>query len=167
MAFTVPNMRLIAQDLNNACWYASAQMVIQWRRRSRQMSELGIMDPSEVPAAVAAHRANNGLLWSKMQLFAKLIGLKPLPLMSPTEGQLESWFQQYGPLWTDGVPVDANGRPAGTGHVVVLAGITRKGGQSKLLVYDPWPPNQGNVSWRPLSHLAGILSDGSVCRDYG
>lgn len=125
------------------------------------MSETGILDPSEVPAAAAVHRANNILLWASMRKYAQMVGLEPLPLVSPTPELLERWLRQYGPLWTDGVPVGPNGQPMGSGHVVVIAGIREKDSGHEILVYDPWPPNRGDRRWRPYSHLQGILSDGA------
>ena len=161
MSYTVPNMVLIPQDQTNACWYASTQMVIQWRRERTQSCESGLLDPSEVPAAVAVYKANNGIAWAVMQRYAKMIGLVSLPLQSPMPELVESWLATYGPIWTDGVPVDATGQPAGTGHVVVLSGIRTENNKTELRIHDPWPPNVGNVSWRPYEHLGGILSDGA------
>lgn len=157
MSYTIPNVQLIPQDQNNACWYAATQMLIQWRRNNRQMTEMDLRDPSEVPAAVQAYKANNGLAWAQMRRYAQMIGLKPLPLMTPSENGLSQWLMHYGPLWCDGVPVDRNGNVVGTGHVVVISGIRR----NQIRIHDPWPPNIGDVSWRPLIHLGGILSDGN------
>ncbi|HZT31386.1 MAG TPA: papain-like cysteine protease family protein [Bryobacteraceae bacterium] len=160
-SYTVPNVNLIPQDNNNACWYASAMMVVNWRRNAEQQSRMDLLSPSEVPQIEAVHRANNGLLWAEMRRFAAQLGLTPLPLMTPTPETLVTWLRTYGPIWTDGVPVDSNGTIVGTGHVVVLAGIRPASGGSEhfeLLIYDPWPPNQGDVRWRPASHLAIIES---------
>ena len=159
--YIVQNMTLIPQDQTNACWFAATQMVVQWRRNKTQSTEMGLRDPSEVPAAVTAHRANNGLLWASMRRYAQMIGLKPLPLVSPSPELIASWLQWYGPIWTDGVPVDAVGNISGTGHVVVISGIRNRYSSTEIQIHDPWPPNRGNVSWRPISHLAGILSDGA------
>lgn len=159
--YQVPQMRLVPQDRNNACWYAATQMVVRWRRNRKRMTERFLADPSEIPAAVAAHVANNGLPWSKMRLYASMIGLVPAPLMTPSTELLDTWLRSYGPLWTDGVPVDRNGRVVGSGHVVVIAGIKGSGAAAQILIYDPWPPGVGNVSWRPISHFVGILSDGA------
>lgn len=160
--YTVPNMRLIPQDRTNACWYAATQMVVQWRREAMRVTEGGLRDPSQVPNAVQVHKANNGLLWAQMRQYAQQIGLVPLPLMSPMPQQLEQWMRAHGPLWCDGVPVDANGNPAGAGHVVVVSGIRGGGDGAEVRIHDPWPPNVGNVSWRPIDHLTlGILSAGT------
>ena len=156
----VPNMQMIPQDQSNACWFAAAQMVVQWRRSTARQTETGLLDPEEVPAAVAVHRANDVLAWSSMRKFAQLVGLTPLPLVTPRAETLLNWLQVYGPIWTDGVPIDAHGNPVGTGHVVVLSGIRIWQNRSEIRIHDPWPPTVGDVSWRPISHLAAILSDG-------
>jgi hypothetical protein len=157
--YQVPNMVLIPQDNNNACWYASAQMVVSWRRNSDAMSSESLRGPGQVPTFAAEHAANNGLQWAQMRTFARQLGLHELPLMSPSAETLQDWLIRFGPLWTDGVPVNAAGAVVGTGHVVVLAGIragTFTGESYDLKIYDPWPPNVGNVRWRPGSHLALI-----------
>ncbi len=161
--YAVQGMQLMPQDRTNACWYASALMVLQWRRRGEMMSHSarGLIDPSAYPAIDATYRANNGLQWSAMKRLARRLGLREMPLMTPTTGELERWFRSYGPVWTDGVPVNAAGQPVGTGHVVVLAGIrpsTRRGESYELKIYDPWPPNVGDVRWRPASHLSAITA---------
>ncbi len=157
--YQVPNMVLIPQDNNNACWYASAQMVVEWRRHTDAATSPGLRGPGQVPTFAAEHAANNGLQWAQMRQFAQQLGLRPLPLMTPDQTTLQQWLTRYGPIWTDGVPVNATGAVVGTGHVVVLAGIrpgTTAGEHIDLLIYDPWPPNVGNVRWRPGSHLATI-----------
>lgn len=159
--YLVPNMVLIPQDNNNACWYASAQMVIQWRRNANAISSPGLRGPGEVPQWAAVHAANNGLQWAVMRQFAQQLGLRPLPLMTPSAETLQEWLIRYGPIWTDGVPVNAAGVIVGTGHVVVLAGIRASSTSDEhydLMIYDPWPPNVGNSRWRPGSHLSLISS---------
>ena len=160
--YHVPNMVLIPQDNNNACWYASARMVVEWRRNADQLSSSRLRSPEQVPQFAAVHAANDGLQWAQMREFARQLGLRPLPLVSPSSDLLQRWFMWYGPVWTDGVPVDATGAIVGRGHVVVLAGVrtTTSGGENfQILVYDPWPPNVGDVRWRPASHLS-IISSG-------
>lgn len=156
-------MQLIPQDQTNACWYASTLMVLEWNRRGEMMSHTAesLIDPGAHTGIDATHRANNGLLWAQMRRFAQEMGLRELPLMTPTPQELERWFRTYGPVWTDGVPVDRNGNVVGTGHVVVLAGIrpaTGAGEHYEIKIYDPWPPNVGDVRWRPASHLSLITS---------
>jgi len=43
-----PNMVLITQDKAMSCWYASGQMLIQWRRRTSRMTEMAHPEPSQV-----------------------------------------------------------------------------------------------------------------------
>jgi hypothetical protein len=161
--YEVPEMQLIPQDSTNACWYASTLMVLQWGRRGERMSHTAgsLISPTAHAGIDATHRANNGLRWVEMKRFALEMGLRELPLATPTPEEMERWFRTYGPVWTDGVPVNAAGSAVGTGHVVVLAGIrtTTTGGEHyQILVYDPWPPNVGDVRWRPGSHLSAITS---------
>ena len=59
------NVPLISQDQSLACWYACAQMLIQWRRESRRMTEAGMRDPSEVRSTAAIHRANHGVSYAE------------------------------------------------------------------------------------------------------
>ena len=161
--YTVPDMNLIPQDQSNACWYASARMVVEWKRSTERMTRPDLLAPGEEPILAAIHKANNGLQWAQMRTFAQQLGLRPLPLGTPTPKTLENWLRTYGPIWTDGVPVNAAGVVVGHGHVVVLAGIRPASVPSEnyeLLIYDPWPPgiHGGNVRWRPGSHLAIIES---------
>lgn len=161
--YEVSGMQLMPQDQTNACWYASALMVLQWSRRSELMSHsaTSLINPATHPVIDATYRANNVLLWTAMKQTAIKLGLRELPLMTPSAATLEQWYRSYGPIWTDGVPVDRNGNAVGTGHVVVLAGIrssTRAGESYELKIYDPWPPNVGAVSWRPASHLSTIIA---------
>ena len=63
MVYEVPNLQLIAQDKSMACWYASAQMVIQWRRSRTLQCEVKHPDPSEVPAYMRMYVNNDGIPW--------------------------------------------------------------------------------------------------------
>jgi len=136
MAYTVPGMALIPQTMGMSCWYASAQMVIQWRRNRFQMCEEGIVDPSEDSELSKVKDSDSGISDKYIVELAKRCGLRAIPPMSPTEGALEGWLQQYGPLWVNGKT-----------HIVVIAGI-RSG---EVLVYDPAPVDKGQVDWRSLS----------------
>lgn len=149
MAYIVPHMKLIPQNKNMSCWYASAQMLIQWRRDQMQASEASYEDPSEDPLCAAMRDRDKGLLDSQIIAMAKQLGLKEVPPMSPTPEAIERWLKSYGPLWVNGKK-----------HIVVIAGIK---GQDQVLVYDPWPPHVGKVDWRSLSKwYAGGSSASSV-----
>jgi len=150
MPYNVPDMTLIPQTKTMACWYASAQMLIQWRRNEMQMTEVGIIDPSEDKVLAKMRDRDHGISNTALIHMAKKLGLLPIPPMSPTPAALESWLMTYGPLWVNGKT-----------HIVVIAGI-RPG---DVLVYDPSPINTGTIEWRSL---AGWYVGGAVdSRDTG
>ena len=150
MAYTVPGMTLIPQSKTMSCWYASAQMVIQWRRNQLQMCEIGILDPAEDRLIANMRDHDHGISNSALIHMARKLGLRAVPPMSPSEQTLELWLMTYGPLWVNGKT-----------HIVVIAGI-RPG---EVLVYDPSPVNIGSIGWRSL---AGWYVGGSVdSRDTG
>jgi hypothetical protein len=158
MRYEVPNLRLIPQDQTLSCWYASAQMLIEWRRNARRMTEANLPDPSELPQYIRMHTNNDAIPWATIRQFARDLGLVPLPLMSPTPDTVLGWLRQYGPIWADGMKyVTANGVTQSYGHVVVIGGISTNPDQ--ILVLDP--EHGGSRTWEPLSHLATILSDGA------
>jgi len=57
-----------------ACWYASAQMLIRWRRNRTQSTEMAFSDPSEYLEAIKLYMANNDLQWNcgRIRCFACL-----------------------------------------------------------------------------------------------
>ncbi len=136
MSYTVAGMKLIPQTMKMSCWYASAEMLIEWRRNKTLMCEKDIVDPAYDDPSVKLCKANDGILNSQILDLAKRLGLKPVPPISPTEATLESWLKLYGPLWVNGKK-----------HIVVIAGIKPK----EVLVYDPAPINTGRIEWRSLS----------------
>ncbi len=159
MGYVVPNLSLIAQDNANACWYACALMLRNWRQATQALSAPG---PSDFSYFANLHNTKSPVPWAQIRLLAQSMGLTVAPLMTPTEAQLEAWLRREGPLWLDGVPVsDDTGAPTGTGHVVVIGGIRRQNGEPQILIFNPWPPNVGNVGWFPITWLTGILSDGA------
>lgn len=136
MYYVVGGMALIPQTKRMACWYASAQMLIQWRRNKTQQSESGIVDPSEDEECAKLRDKDAGITNAQILGMARRLGLRTVPPMSPTEDALESWLKLYGPLWTNGKT-----------HIVAIAGIK----PGNLLVYDPAPVNQGSIGWRSIS----------------
>jgi hypothetical protein len=140
--YIVPNVPLIPQTQNMACWYASAQMVIQWRREKTQSSEMGIVDPSEDPPSVVLFRANNGLKDSQIVPLAKALGLELIPPVCPTPEILKSWLSSYGPLWTNG-----------SVHITVITGIDLSAG--RLFIHNPAPVGIGRREWKGLDWLSG------------
>jgi hypothetical protein len=136
--YVVPGVPLIPQQKSMACWYASAQMLIQWKRAQTLSTRSGHPDPSEVPYAVKREATNQGIPYSHALKLARMLGL--LPIM-PTSVSLEG-FQRlllaHGPLWTHGQR-----------HIVVIAGVNQE--SKELFVHDPLPPAFGNKSWRSLA----------------
>jgi hypothetical protein len=164
--YRVPNMRLVPQDLNNACWWASAVMLLMWKNRFRDPFRMD--HPAYHNRLLQTHRANNGLRASQMADLARQLGLRSIPPLrhAPTMVELEALLRRYGPLWADGMALNStggfNGAP-GTGHVVVIAGV-RATPRDEVLIYDPWPPPAatapgtranagGRIYWRPASFL--------------
>jgi len=129
-------MKLIPQTMQMSCWYASAQMLIHWRREHVLQSEMGTVDPSEDPMLRHWKAIDQGISDAQVVTLARHLGLRLVPPLSPSPGALETWLKQYGPLWTNG-----------STHITVLAGIQGL----NVLVYDPAPVNIGGTGWRSLS----------------
>jgi len=98
--YEVPDMQLIPQDGSNACWYASALMVLQWSRRGERMSLPGasLINPAAHPSIDSTHQVNDGLHWAQMRSFARQLGLREMPLATPSPQEFERWFREYGPV---------------------------------------------------------------------
>ncbi|GAB4406272.1 MAG: hypothetical protein OHK0021_17900 [Bryobacter sp.] len=135
--YEVPGMTLIPQKLNMSCWYASAQMLIQWRQDQAQASLAWLVPPDLDAQCVALRDANGGIVNNQILALAKRIGLKAVPPISPSVETIESWLRSYGPLWVNG-----------KSHIVVIAGI--KTATREVKVYDPAPVNVGRINWRSL-----------------
>src|SRR3972149_11367607 len=103
MGYRIEGVPLIAQTKTMACWYATAQMVVQWRRGRCQATYIDQPDPSEVPWAVQAEVANNGLTLAQMTYYAQLLGMRAVPPLCPTLGAVETCLRSYGPLWAAGL----------------------------------------------------------------
>lgn len=151
--FVVPNVPLIPQDKGMACWYASTQMLVQWRRDKTQSSEMSVPDPSEISSAVDIYKANNGLQFADFIRYAKSMGLTAVPGQSPTLDQVWRWLNNYGPIWAAGYKVT----PTNTyGHVFVIVGVADK----QLYIHDPEPKNIGGKRWVTEDWLTSLLDVG-------
>lgn len=150
MAYIVQNMTLIPQQLNMSCWYASAQMLIQWKMDQRQQSFRDLIPPEMDAQCVKVRDDNNGIQNPAIVKMAQRLGLEAIPPMTPTPDLMENWLRQYGPLWVNGKT-----------HIVVIAGIMYFPGPGYyLLVYDPSPVNVGKIEWRSMTgwYLSGSSS---------
>lgn len=149
MAYIVQGMTLIPQKLSDSCWYASAQMLINWKQEQRQQSIATLVPPELDAECVKIRDDNKGILNPQILKMAKRIGLKGVPPMSPTPDAIQDWLKMYGPLWVNGIS-----------HIVVIAGIMNFPSFGYyLLIYDPSPVNVGNISWRSLSWYVGSNVD--------
>lgn len=129
----VPNMKLIPQSKTNSCWYASTQMVVQWKNRMGRFCL--VPSPSQVPSIHMWEVRNQKITNPQVIWLAKSLGLKTVSPASMTLAGIEEMLRNYSPLWTNGVS-----------HIVVIAGANRARGQ--VLVYDPWPVGHGSKQWR-------------------
>lgn len=137
--YIVPNMELVVQNKNMSCWYASGQMLIEWRRRTKRMTEMAHPSPSQVARWKSCYIANRGIGNQDILKYAKDIGLKAIAPMSPKPKSIYKWLKQYGPLWVNG-----------KFHITVIAGIRQKNNKIEILVYDPAKPSHVNGEWRSL-----------------
>ena len=139
--YVVPGMRLIPQDKTMSCWFASAQMIIEWRRWSGKGGlALFRADPSQIAEWKKLYTDNAGMSNSKILAFARDLSLGTIPPMSPSVGALKGWLMRYGPLWVNGVR-----------HITVIAGIRDWMGEVQVLVFDPARPQNTSGDWRSLS----------------
>lgn len=136
--YIVPYVPLIPQSRSMACWYAAAQMVIQWKRELNLATLADHPDPSQVDELTRLYDANGGLPYSHVPRLAALLGLRAIAPLCVSAEQIETWLRLYGPLWTHGAQ-----------HIVVIAGASGRG--DKIFVHDPWPPNVGRKEWRSYS----------------
>jgi hypothetical protein len=149
MAYIVEGMKLIPQELNMSCWYASAQMLIKWREEKDQKSYARLISPEFDEECSRMRDNNNGIANPQIIKMAERIGLEHVPPVSPSTAWIEAWLKSYGPLWVNGKT-----------HIVVIAGITYvQGCGDMLLVYDPSPVSVGRIEWRPLGWYIGNAVD--------
>ncbi len=151
--YEVPNVTLIPQKLNMSCWYASAQMLIQWRQDQAQQSLGWLVPPNLDAECVKIRDGNAGIQNPQIVPMAKRLGLRAVPPMSPSLDALEGWLRNYGPLWVNGKT-----------HIVVIAGINTQ--TMMVKVYDPGPVNVGKIEWRSLVTWYAFGTDVST-RDTG
>lgn len=137
--YTVPGFVHIAQDKTMSCWFASAQMLIQWKRKRTRMTDRRHPDPSETVKWSKLYTDNTGITNGKIREFAKDMGFDYVPPMSPTPEAILGWLRLYGPLWVNGVK-----------HITVIAGIRGPRENTDVLVLDPGNTFEASGSWRNL-----------------
>lgn len=134
--YVIPKMTHIKQTKSMACWYASAQMLVQWKRNTTQTTSSNLLDPSEDIASRKIWEVNSGITNPEILKFARRLGLREIPPMTPSAGAIKNWLCNYGPLWVNGIS-----------HIVVIAGVRNTGNDAEVLVYDP----AFSIEWRSLS----------------
>ena len=133
--YEVPGMKLMVQDKDMACWFASAMMVVNWQETRGGGSMCVGLDQT----TLNIYKANHGLTNDQIIPLAKRLGLVPVPPLSPTIEALLNWLHHYGPLWTNGKR-----------HIVVIGGLRGDSQHGyEVKVYDPWPGI--GVTWRTLA----------------
>ena len=137
--YTVPSPLHIAQDQTMSCWFASAQMLIQWKRKRTNMTDSRHPDPSESPKWSRLYADNTGITNAKIREFARDMGFAMVPPMSPTPEAILGWLRVFGPLWVNGVK-----------HITVIAGIRGPRNNTEVLVLDPGRKAEFTGSWRNL-----------------
>ena len=137
--YTVPAYVHIAQDKTMSCWFASAQMLIEWQRRRTQTTDARHPGPEESPKWSKLYSDNTGITNDRIRDFARDMGFQYVPPMSPTPEAILSWLRFHGPLWVNGVA-----------HITVIAGIRGPREDTDVLVLDPGRPLEKGGSWRTL-----------------
>ena len=147
--YRVPGLRLIVQHKDMACWYASARMVIQWKRKRLRVELPDHPDPSQVKEVANWEVNNAGITNPQVIRLAQMLGLRSLPPQCPTPALILDLLKKYGPLWTNGKR-----------HIVVIGGVDEVTGD--LLIYDPWPPGLGKIEWRKFRWYVGDTAPDSM-----
>lgn len=149
--YEVPDMKLIAQDKDMSCWYASGQMLIAWRQRRTQQCEMDHPDPSLVQKWSKLYDDNPGISNGQIADFARDLGLTMLPPVTPSPAYMRDLLMKYGPLWING-----------KSHITVIAGIRPAGSGYEVLVFDPGKPELPNGAWREFYAQYGLTPHTSL-----
>jgi hypothetical protein len=149
--YVVPNMKLILQDKDMSCWYASGQMLIQWRWRTVRACEAPHPDPSLVKKWSSLYDDNHGLANWQIADFAHDLGLTMLPPATPSPGYVRDLLVKHGPLWING-----------KSHITVIAGIRAAGHGYEVLVFDPAKPSSPHGTWNDFYQQYGLTPHTSL-----
>jgi surface antigen len=124
------NTKVIRQDKNMSCWYASAQMVLAYRGVTNM-----IVQTSSNIGTLARYFKNDGVFANEFTTFASEVGLSwrkgsdVLPVTSAI-GWAKT-LRVLGPLW---VPIMVTEGKHTYGHIVVVRGVRSDG---TLWINDP------------------------------
>ncbi len=143
--YVVPDMKFVAQDQSNSCWYASAQMLIQWRDNSTHSSSMDHPDPATVDTWAKLYAKNSVIQNAELKQFAADLGLEMLGPATPTPEYLRDLLRDHGPVWVNGKT-----------HITVIGGIRRSAtGGIEVLVFNPANPAETNGAWHDFDQQYG------------
>jgi ABC-type bacteriocin/lantibiotic exporter with double-glycine peptidase domain len=121
---------LVPQHHDMTCWAASMAMVVNARDGSS-------LTDDDVVAQTSSD--DNGKTWDEAAGLASVFNLVQVGPACWTPDGWADVLNAHGAIWTP--------EPGNQYHIVVVAGIQGDGTPegSAFLIYDPWPPNGGNV----------------------
>ncbi len=150
--YVVPDMQLVPQDKTMACWYASAQMLIQWRDNSTHSSSMDHPDPATVDTWAKLYAKNTGITDAELAQFAADLGLEMVGAVTPTPEYLRDLLKAHGPVWVNGKT-----------HITVIGGIRRSAtGTIEVLVFNPAKPAEIHGAWHDFYEQYGTTPNTSL-----
>ena len=123
------NVKLIPQDKSRACWYACAQMLLNWRWEQR--GKPPAHDPTKTIQARTRHLFNRGLPPKQTIEFVSDMGFRAVPQMPPLPAPLAEALRKYGPIMMIANEID---------HARVITGVS----VTHVSLNDPAPVNVGS-----------------------
>jgi len=117
-------------------------MLISWRSRHEQQTEITHPDPSLVRKWSKLYDDNPGISNKQIADFADDLGLKMLEPITPTPIYIRDVLRRHGPLWV-------NGRS----HITVIAGIRTSFRGCEVLVFDPAKPELIHGEWKTFEDV--------------
>jgi hypothetical protein len=151
MVYVVPDMKLIPQDKTMSCWFASGQMLIQWKWSRHAACLVGHPDPALVKRWGKVYDDNSGITNEQISRFADDLGLEMMGAMTPSPEYLKDILIDYGPVWVNG-----------NSHITVIAGIRSKGSGYDVLVFDPARPALKHGMWHDFYKHYGLQGHTSL-----
>ncbi len=149
--YVVPDMQLVAQDRTMSCWYASAQMLITWRQRKTQSSEIRHPDPATVDKWNLKCAGNKGIQNSDIPSFASDMGFEMVGAVTPSPELIQDLMRRHGPLWVNGKT-----------HITVIAGIRKTATAVDVLVFDPAIAALRSGAWIDFFTAYGLTAHTSL-----
>jgi hypothetical protein len=149
--YVVPNMKLIPQDKTMSCWFASGQMLIQWRSQMTRTSEASHPDPSLLTKWSKLYDNNPGISNAQIANFANDLGLSMVGPVTPSPSYVQDLLRQNGPLWVNG-----------NSHITVIAGIRTADAGIEVLVFDPAKPSNLHGTWQDFYQQYGLTNNTSL-----